>query len=188
MVKEIPLTKGYVALVDDEDFERVSAFKWQALELSRTDGSKRVYGYRCPPTPDRKSSVAVFLHRFILNAPKGVYVDHRDHDGLNCTRSNIRLCTQSQNMGNLRRSNTNTSGYKGVSFDKRAGRYRAQISRKNRTVFIGYSDDPIFAAHMYDAAARHLHGSFALTNFQESNPDAEAIIAARFARDERMAA
>jgi hypothetical protein len=182
MVKELPLTKGYVALVDDEDFERINAFKWQAHLTPRRDGTVRVYGFR---THAKKG---IYLHRFILNAPKGVDVDHKNGDGLDCRRSNMRLATRSQNLANLPWNAANTSGFKGVSFHKQSGRIQVVIGYRNRRYHIGLYDDPAFAAAVYDAAARHLFGSFANTNFDIPNPAAEAIIAARFARDERIAA
>jgi hypothetical protein len=183
VVKELPLTKGYVALVDDEDFERVNAFRWSAMIVGHhADGSPKVYAHR---KEARKTS---YLHRFILDALKGVYVDHKNGDGLDNRRANLRICTQSQNIGNSRMSSANTTGYKGVYLVKASGRYSAKIGHRNRSCYLGIYSDPAFAAHVYDAAARHFFGQFALTNFQESNPDAEAIIAARFDRDERIAA
>lgn len=184
MVREIPLTKGYVALVDDEDFERVNAFKWTTYLRKRVDGSVIVYGYRLTPRDENGSRRSIYLHRFILSAPDGVDVDHINGDGLNCTRSNMRIATRSQNLGNQRAKGTNTSGFKGVRRHK--GRWMAQIGHDWQKHYLGRYDDPAFAAAVYDAAARHFFGPFALTNFPEPNPDAEAIIAARFA--ERMAA
>lgn len=177
MVREIPLTKGYVALVDDEDFERVNAFKWFASEQFRSDGSVRVYGQR-----SQYRGKSVMLHRFILNAPVGMEVDHEDGDGLNCQRVNLRLATKAQNAMNRRRPSNNTTGFKGVS--RFHQKYAVKVRRDRALIHIGTYDSPEFAAAVYDAAARHLFGPFALTNFDIPNPDAEAIIAARFAESE----
>ena len=90
-MREIPLTKGYVALVDDEDYERAAAFKWSAIVI-RDKNKGRVYGMRAtdwnPET--RRNGKYIYLHRFILNAPDRVMVDHRDSDGLNCHKHNLR--------------------------------------------------------------------------------------------------
>jgi hypothetical protein len=177
MVREIPLTKGYVALVDDEDFERVGGFKWTAMEKRRVDGTIRVYAYR------KVEQKSVYLHRVIMAAPAGFDVDHEDGDGLNCVRSNMRLSSRAQNLANQRRNGHNTSGYKGVSATPN-GRWYAHIGFQWQKFKFGTFDAPEFAAAVYDAAARHFHGPFALTNFPDRNPDAEAIIAARFAESE----
>lgn len=182
MVREIPLTKGYMALVDDEDFDIVNAFKWRAIECPRSDGTVRVYAMG---TVQRK---AVYLHRFILNAPKGFDVDHEDRNGLNCRRSNMRLATRSQNMANQGLMANNATGFKGVRFHSRDQRYEASIGCRSKRMFLGYHDDPVSAALAYDSAARRLFGPFASTNFPTPNPEAEAIVAARFATVESEAA
>src|SRR4051794_4203372 len=104
MTKTIPLTKGYEAIVDDEDYERVSQYKWCASVRKHT-----VYA--------QVSSKGVFflMHRLIMDAPKQLQVDHRDGNGLNNTKANLRLASQGQNLGNLH-SRTGASQYKGVSW------------------------------------------------------------------------
>lgn len=151
-MREIPLTQGRVALVDDEDFERASAFKWyfQRNGYAARDG-------RMPGEPS-----TVLLHRFILNAKSGMYVDHIDHDGLNCQRSNMRLCTHGQNMGNRRKSRGCASGFKGVTA---AGvRWKAEIVVSRKRIYLGCFATEREAAAAYDDAAKREYGEFACLN------------------------
>src|SRR5580658_2281017 len=99
-MKIVKLTKGYEAVVDDEDFLRVSQFKWHVAEIKRRDGSVRnVYARRSTGKYTNQ-----LLHRFILGIDDPtIEVDHRDNYGLNCRRGNLRVATGSQNYGNSRR-------------------------------------------------------------------------------------
>jgi hypothetical protein len=156
MAIQIQLTQGQVALIDDWEFERVSQIKWHTYKDPRTG---RYYAR------GRVDGREVWLHRFILNAPSDMEVDHIDHDGLNCQRYNMRLATHAQNQTNRGKQKNNASGYKGVSLEKRCGRYRAQITHEKIYYFLGYHDAPEDAARAYDAKARELHGEFAVLNF-----------------------
>ncbi len=165
-MKEIPLTKGYVALVDDEDYERVAAFKWTALTAKRKHGIV-VYGYRREgwDNATRKWTRMVYLHQFIMDAPSGFDVDHRDGNGLHCWRGNLRVGTRSQNLANNRR-HIGASGYRGVSFDD--GKPFAQISAQRLGTFETAED----AARAYDAAAIQRFGEFARLNFPHEHSHA----------------
>src|SRR5882724_7878623 len=107
-MKEIQLTQGKIALVDDEDFERVNQFKWFLLTSNLHD---KLYAY---------SRVPGLMHRFIMSAPTGFDVDHIDNDGLNDQKSNLRICTRSQNMMGIEKiqrvGNRGKSKFKGVDF------------------------------------------------------------------------
>ena len=155
MTIEIPLTQGKVALIDDEDFERVSQFKWWIAK--RRDG--KFYARR------EMNGKSIFLHRFLMDAPPGMEVDHKNGDGLNCQRYNMRLATRAGNSKNQNKHSNNTSGFKGVCFDKKRGKYRAKICADGVHHHLGFYDDPVDAARTYDAAARKLHGDFAALNF-----------------------
>lgn len=154
-MKEIPLTQGMVALVDDEDFERLSACKWFVGGLPH-----RRYAM------SRKNSRCVYMHREILGVTsRQVDVDHVNGDRLDCRRSNLRACTRSQNMGNAKRPKNGSSQYKGVSYFRRDGCWMAKITVGRAQTFLGYFDKEEDAGRAYDAAAREVYGEFARVNF-----------------------
>jgi AP2 domain. len=141
-VKTIPLTQGAVALVDDEDYERVHMYNWHTV---RTDNG--LYAAR-----------RVYLHSFIMDAP---FADHVDHNGLNCQKHNLRVGTQQQNMAN--RAGWGASGYKGVQ--QYGSKFQARIVVNRQKLHLGMYNTAIEAAVAYDNAAREHFGEFAWTNF-----------------------
>lgn len=156
--RELPLTSGRFAFVDEADFIRVNAFRW--YELKRPGRSS--YGYR------RNGSKTIYLHRYIMDAPDGMDVDHRDGDGLNCRRENLRVCTHAQNQMNYRKCTKPTSSrYKGVRWDKSRNLWIAAIKVNWRSRFIGRFASEDDAARAYDQKARELFGEFACLNFPE---------------------
>jgi AP2-like factor (euAP2 lineage) len=158
-MKEIQLTKGYVALVDDEDFERVNQFKWCADVHPHT-----VYGTRSVRTPEGKKTTQS-LHRFVsgVTDPE-TEVDHKDHNGLNCQRYNLRPCTHQQNLCS-RQKLKGVSQFKGVSWDY--NKWRAEIKLNGKTVVLGrYVSENEAAAAYKDAAVQHF-GEFTNTAFKE---------------------
>lgn len=170
-MKEIPLPRGLVALVDDEDFKRVSQYRWQS---GKTNAQSRTrYAYRHELVDGKKR--VTYLHRFILGAPAGMYVDHINHDGLDCRRANMRLVTPSQNRINGRRNRDGRSRFKGVS--PTGAKFKAQVGFNCEPRYFGMYDSEETAARVYDAAARRLHGEFAHTNFPTIDPEADAIAA-----------
>jgi hypothetical protein len=158
-MKEIPLTQGKVALVDDEDFEELNKYKWRARK-----GKNTFYAKRSTKRPNQKT---IEMHRQILGFPAGFQTDHRDGNGLNNQRSNLRICTISQNQHNTGKQKRNTSGYKGVCFHKNAKRFIALIMVNRKSTHLGYFNTAIEAALAYDAAAIKLHGEFAQLNFKK---------------------
>jgi len=166
-MKTIPLTQGYVALVDDDDYDKVNQFKWRATVNRRRDGSVlAVYAIRSLPRDGGKRKF-MRMHRFLLETD--LEVDHRDNDGLNNQKRNLRKATSTQQKQNSRKKKTikTTSKYKGVIFDKKAGRYSASIRHNGRRHFLGYFDCEKCAAEAYDAEARAHHKEFARLNFPE---------------------
>ena len=105
-----------------------------------------------------------YLHRLVMDAPKGVQVDHIDGNKLDCRRTNLRLCTHAGNMRNSRMRKNNTSGRKGVSWHRRYGKWQAQIRVNGKLIFLGYFECLDAAAAAYDNAAIEHHRDFALTN------------------------
>jgi hypothetical protein len=170
-MKTIELSRGLVALVDDEDFERVDQFSWWAI---RSDG-RYWYGIGYAetqadhPNPPRR---AAMLHRFILSLPRSRFplVDHWDGNGLNCQRHNLRVCSPSQNLANqLRLHSNNTSGFKGVWYNPKkpdANKFVAYIGDGGKNRKLGYFPTAIEAARRYDEAALERWGEFAVTNHQ----------------------
>jgi hypothetical protein len=149
---EVRLICGRVALVDAADFEVVRSHKWHA------NGKRTLYA---------KTNIdgrIVSMHRLILSPGHGVLVDHINHDGLDNTRKNIRLCTHAENMRNRTRHGDFSSRFKGVWLDKRSGRWLAKINHENHVLKLGSFDDEVRAARQYDRAARLMFGEFACTN------------------------
>jgi hypothetical protein len=99
----------------------------------------------------------IFLHREITGAPKGFDVDHADGDSANNQRGNLRVCTHAQNMGNRRVNANNTSGFKGVSWKSRSGRWLARLAGKD----VGLFETKELAAAAYQRAALAKYGEFA---------------------------
>lgn len=158
----VPLGHGKFAVIDMCDADRVLARKWHVKIKTHA-----CYAYGYFPGPDGKSS-SIALHRFILDAPSGVQVDHIDHDGLNNTRANLRLATPRENQWNKRACHHGRSGYKGVHWVNKSSLWRARIhDEAGKLCHLGYFDSPTEAARVYDAAAKRMHGNFAYLNFPE---------------------
>ena len=150
-MKEIPLTKGRVSLVDDEDYERLSRWCWQVTN-----------GY-----PSRSTRAGtIYMHREIMRPAPGRQVDHINHDRLDNRRVNLRVCTVSENQGN-QLARRRTSRFKGVSFCRAHRRWRAHITAGGRSRALGSFSSEEAAARAYDTAARQYFGEFASLNFPE---------------------
>lgn len=156
-MKEIQLSQGKVALIDDDDFERVNQFKW-SFGVSKRD--KTIYVKR----RDWSKKEYIKLHRFILNAPKNKQVDHIDGNGLNNQKSNLRLCSQSENKRNSKIYSNNTSGYKGVTFSRSNSKWIARVMVNKKYVNFGSYKTKEEAAIAYNNAAIKHYGNFARIN------------------------
>jgi len=159
-MKEIQLTQGKVALVDDADFEWLSQYKWQASKEGHSWYAVRA----CRDSLGRKSKAR--MHRDILKCEQDV--DHRDLNGLNNQRYNLRPCNDSQNQHNRRRHVANTSGFIGVHKVKgsfASEHWQSRIAVNRRRIHLGYFLNKEDAARAYDEAARKYFGEFARTNY-----------------------
>lgn len=155
-MKEIPLTRGKVAIVDDGDFPELSKHKWYARI-----GRHKPYAVR---TGSRNEIIR--MHRVIMNAPDGLEVDHISGDTLDNRRANLRICTRGQNAANIP-SNRNKNGFKGVHKSYR--KFHAKISCKRVRYHLGPHTTPEEAARTYDRKAIELFGEFASLNFPRSD-------------------
>lgn len=162
MTKEIQLANGGIAIVDDEDYGYLSQWEWRLHKgaLRRSD-----YAYRHTYSRGTRTTTWILMHRVILDAPSGMQVDHKDRNGLNNTRENLRLATHTQNQHNAARRHDNRSGFKGVRRTSRGARWDARICVDGKQKYLGCFATAEEAARAYDAAATELRGEFARLNF-----------------------
>ncbi|MGA2915871.1 MAG: AP2 domain-containing protein [Sedimentisphaerales bacterium] len=156
--RKIKLTMGKFTKVDPEDFDYLNQFKWQASR-----GKSSFYACRMITVNGRPRHCS--MHRVIMNAPEGMVVDHKNHDGLDNRKANLRISTVAQNNYNsLKGFYKGASKYRGVSFDKKTNKWRATIYFENKKIHLGMFDNEKDAARAYDVAATEYHGEFALRN------------------------
>jgi hypothetical protein len=157
---EIPLVgrkgAGRVALVDDEDLALVQPYRWGLAERDHTSYAIARF--------TRDGHRHYLMMHALLAGPRP---DHRDGDGLNNQRANLRPATPSQNLANRGPRPGSSSRYKGVSWYPRTGRWAASITVNYRRVHLGYHSAEEDAARAYDAAARQWFGEFARLNLGE---------------------
>ena len=152
-MKKIPLTQGKFALVDDDNYEDISKYKWHVNKLG--------YAVRKPYSGGGKS---FYMHREIMKTPDGFCTDHINQDKLDNRKSNLRICLTSENMANRGKQKNNTSGFKGVFWSINADRWRAQITHKRKAIHLGLFDTPEDAAKAYNKAAMEIYGEYAELN------------------------
>ena len=151
---ELKNNQGYVigeAVIDIEDFDRIKEWHWSLHKKGY------VWGYR-------SKDEWILLHRLVLGESAGTHTDHKDENKLDCRKCNLRSCTNSQNLMNRGKQRNNTSGYKGVSWDKKVGKWFAYIWKDRKRINLGYYDDKRKAAIIYNEAALIYHGNFAKLN------------------------
>jgi hypothetical protein len=158
-MKKIKLTKNQYALVDDEDYSYLNKFNWYA---KWGDGPKTYYVVR-HATINHKT-LTVFMHRIIVQCPDNMVVDHINHNGLDNRKSNLRICTSSQNSSNSRIRTDGLSKYKGVSLSKKNNKWQAKIGYKNTIIWLKYHDTEEEAGVAYNKKAKELFGEFAHLN------------------------
>ena len=159
-MKKIKLTQGKYALIDNEDFKRINQFKWHANFI---DGYWRAMRNIRKPNGKRETQL---MHRFIMNTPKGMDTDHKNHDGLDNQKHNLRICTMAQNQHNQKLRQNTSSKYKGVTWHEQLKKWRTRIRLNGKRIHLGYYINEIKAARAYDMKAKELFGEFAYLNFQ----------------------
>lgn len=159
-INKIKLTQGQFALVDSEDFNKLSQYKWWADYNTHTKSyyAKGYIGIR------NGKQIIKRMHRVIMNAPNKLQVDHINHNTLDNRKQNLRLCTNAENQCNQKGYENTTSKYKGVCWHKRDKVWTAQIQRNKKQVHLGYFDSEIQAAKAYNKKAKELFGEYTLSN------------------------
>lgn len=158
-MKEIQLTQGKVALVDDADLIYLNQWKWYASKV------KNVY-YAKRNSYENGVNKNIKMHRQILNIldAKGIEGEHKDGNGLNNQRSNLRIATRSQNNANIPSRDKSSSKYKGVTYCKRDGNWEATITKNRVKTYLGRFEIETDAALAYNKKAVEVHGEFARLN------------------------
>lgn len=154
-MKTIPLSQGLFALVDDEDYDRLSKFNWHV--------SSKGYARRNANTGSRDGRSTVYMSKEIVDAPVGLQIDHKDGNKLNNQKENFRFVDNSTNCQN-RKQNNNSTGYIGVVFHKASQKFIAQIGHQKKRIHLGSFITKEEAAKAYDEAATKFFGPDALTN------------------------
>lgn len=159
-MKQISLTQGKFAIVDDNRYESLSKYKWYVLKAPYTYYAAR-WGW------NGKKKTNIFMHREILGLrfKDKILTDHRNHNGLDNRLFNLRSCDSFQNQQNGKRRKNGSSKFKGVCWHKIAQKWQAQIKFKCKFIYLGSFDNEIEAAKAYDTKAKELFGEFACTNF-----------------------
>lgn len=165
-MKEIELTRGYKAIVDDEDYEKLSRYKWRVI-IGRTTQ----YAERCEWDNKEKKTITYLIHREILGLDKcsNLQVDHVNHNGLDNRKENLRVCTRSQNSMNTQKTKPGKYGYKGVYLlgkSYRSKPFGAQLRYGDKRYQLGTFFTVEDAARAYDKKARELFGEYASCNFE----------------------
>jgi len=166
-MKEIPLTRGMVALVDDADFEWLNQWKWYAFRVSvNKEGVPYFYPSHSLWQKGQNRSKVIMMHRFIMGVTDTkILVDHKDRNTLNCQRSNLRLCTKAQNCRNRRKLEGTRSAYIGVSpTGNPINKWMAKIRCNLKQKYLGSYQTEIEAATAYNEAAKKYFGEFASLN------------------------
>ena len=147
--------------MDPDDYERLSKYKWHAHA-----GTQTFYAARRIPGHKTASQHRIWMHRQIIQAPDGIFVDHINHNGLDNRKANLRTATYIQNSRNRQKTNKNTwSKYKGVTFDYRRRKWLARIVVNHQKRHLGSFNNEFQAAKAYDTAAKKYHAEFAVLNF-----------------------
>lgn len=144
---------GKYFIVDSSDYTSVSQYRWHLR------GS-----YLCRKETINGVATIIYLHKSLLNVPKEGTVDHINRDPLDNRRCNLRACTPQQNAANKRLHSNNTSGFKGVWWNKQRRKWTSTLRSGGKRYYLGYFTDPIEAAKAYDKVAKEIWGDYARPN------------------------
>ena len=161
-MKQITLTQGQVPIVDDENFHRLNRYKWRAEKMHRKNPSGW-YAVRSLPRPGTLHKRLAMHHAILLGVSQ---IDHKDGNGLNNRRANLRRATTRQNNQNQRKQGGLSTKYKGVSWHKFGRKWECYIGINEHRRHLGVFAHEEDAARAYDEAAKRLFGEFARTNFK----------------------
>lgn len=161
---EIALTQGKTCTINLKDLNKVYDKRWCAAKTNN-----HFYAVTSVKQEDGKWKL-VYMHKLLMNTPTGMDTDHINHDGLDNTRDNLRICTRSENLRNCKSFKNSTSRFKGVCWAKTMNKWNANIweGRKNRN--LGYFECEIAAAQAYNRAAIEAFGDFAHINTSKTLP------------------
>lgn len=157
-IRCIPLTRGKVTIVDAADYDWLSRWNWSARKAK----GRMWYAGRNVQFEDGRTTI--YMHQILLPCSDGKRADHKDRDGLNNRRSNLRPSTMTQNQGNVDIRANNTSGFRGVFWDKQHRKWRTNIVINGKRKHIGLFVDKTAAASAYNEQASHYFGEFARLN------------------------
>jgi hypothetical protein len=153
--RKIKLTQGKFAIIDPEDFETLNQIKWYA--------KKDEYNFYAEHKDTKKT---ISMHRMIMKPQAHLVVHHKNHNGLDNRKTNLKVVTRAENnLSNRQGFNRGKSRYKGVRWHKVHQKFYAVLIHKGQRIFLGYFDNEIEAAKTYDEAARKYRGDFAVLNF-----------------------
>ena len=151
------------AKVDPADYEWLQEYEWFARI-----GVNTFHALRYVPCAKGKKETLIYMHQDIIKVPKGMVVDHINHDGMDNRRTNLRAATRAQNLRNRKKyAKSGSSKYKGVNWNKQHKKWLCRITFDNKTLHLGYFRTEIEAAKAYDEAAKKYHAEFACLNFPE---------------------
>lgn len=159
-MKKIKLSKNKYALVDDDDFGKFSGFKWHLTNHSNRGFTE--YIIRRVRLEDGRRKT-IYLHREIMAAPTDKFVDHKNGDGFDNRKQNLRICSPAENNRNQSLKRNNTSGFKGVDWVELKKKWRARIGVGGKRIMIGYFNSKLEAIEKYCESSKIYHGEFSKT-------------------------
>ena len=155
----IPLTQGKFSKVDPEDYESLMKHKWSARKSPHTY-------YAIRSIQKRNKQISELIHRVVTNAPKGMFVDHINRDGLDNRKANLRLVTARQNIWNSERGKyMGKSRFKGLTWVPSTKKWQVVLHVNNKRISFGYYKNEAEAARVSNKAAKKYQGQFAVLNF-----------------------